>query len=992
VNQSGRVGLFGLVPGREDAAPGVNVLTPPQTVVSTTVPISALNTNTGNHVLEYRDHIYPGDGLRFSFIRYYNSLDPYSGPLGPGWMHSYNVFVVKNSEGEVLYKDADGREVRYKPGGSGTYVSVTKGNFDILTSDVSGYILTKTNGNELAFGTDGKLRSITAETGEIIRFGYDAAGRLTTITDPDGRLFTLAYQAGLLKSVSDGTSTLATYEYTSGFLTAYVDVFGGRTEYAYEAGRLKSARQPSGVRTFTNTFTGNKVGQQLNASGKITRLSYDAGPSTATGPACSGSSLTRITDALSRTTAHYFDANLRLICVTDALGGVTRYTYDENNNRTSITDPNGNTTRFEYDGRGNLLTRTDALNQTARDTYDLSNHLLTSSNGRGNTISYAYDARGNRIREVDALGNVTQYEYDSNGNRTAVTDASLRTTRFSYYPGTRLLHTVTDPLGGQTTYTYDASGNRTSVTNPNGNYVLYCYDRKHRLTTIIDPPGPGGTPTCNSTPYYSYAYDTLGNLISFTNGNGEKTTTAYDESNRPEEVVYNFESKVVYTYDAVGNRLSMKDSDGTTIYTYDALNRMTSATRPPAGAVRYEYDPASNRIRTVYPDGKVVIWEYDNANRLARAVDWSSRATNYRYDGAGNVVAVDTTPAISTGFTFDNANRLNRVTNTFKSGSEKDSVAITSFTYTLDVAGNRISVRDGSGLNTTYTYDGLSQLISASEGSDTTVWAYEPAGNRIRARSDGATVDGVYTAENVLKRWGSVVYDNDREGNRIREKSLTGAVLSEYTYDAAGRLVKVVGPAGTTTFAYDGDGNRTRKVVNGVVTEYTNDVGAPLVVVLQEKTGADTTSYLWGRSLIFADNPAFEHYYVYDGLSSVVGVIGPDGVRRQTYRYGAWGQVKGVVPPGGSGDRNPYRFTGEAQDASTGLLYLRTRYYDPVTGRFISPDRYFSYPRLPLSLNKFVYVRNNPVRYIDRTGRDPFPDSIDPAIAGSDWPFSPPWP
>jgi RHS repeat-associated protein len=132
---------------------------------------------------------------------------------------------------------------------------------------------------------------------------------------------------------------------------------------------------------------------------------------------------------------------------------------------------------------------------------------------------------------------------------------------------------------------------------------------------------------------------------------------------------------------------------------------------------------------------------------------------------------------------------------------------------------------------------------------------------------------------------------------------------------------------------------------------------------------------------------------MYDGLSSVVGLAAPDGGRLQRYAYDPWGQLSVALSPNGTGNANTYRFTGEVQDPGTGLYYLRSRYYDPATGRFISADNYFSYPLLPLSLNKYAYVRNNPVRYIDRTGRDPWPESVeDPWASDFNWPSSPPWP
>jgi len=61
-------------------------------------------------------------------------------------------------------------------------------------------------------------------------------------------------------------------------------------------------------------------------------------------------------------------------------------------------------------------------------------------------------------------------------------------------------------------------------------------------------------------------------------------------------------------------------------------------------------------------------------------------------------------------------------------------------------------------------------------------------------------------------------------------------------------------------------------------------------------------------------------------------------------------------------------FTGQRLDAGVGLLYYRARYYDPGLGRFVQPDTVVPHPGNPQNLNRYAYVRNNPLRFIDPTG------------------------
>ena len=87
-----------------------------------------------------------------------------------------------------------------------------------------------------------------------------------------------------------------------------------------------------------------------------------------------------------------------------------------------------------------------------------------------------------------------------------------------------------------------------------------------------------------------------------------------------------------------------------------------------------------------------------------------------------------------------------------------------------------------------------------------------------------------------------------------------------------------------------------------------------------------------------------------------------------TYRTDEWG-----IPTGGSGgSTQPFGYTGEPRDG-TGLSYLRSRYYDPTLGRFLSRDAWPGSPSSPITLNRYAYVGDNPCRWADPSGRDPEP-------------------
>lgn len=70
----------------------------------------------------------------------------------------------------------------------------------------------------------------------------------------------------------------------------------------------------------------------------------------------------------------------------------------------------------------------------------------------------------------------------------------------------------------------------------------------------------------------------------------------------------------------------------------------------------------------------------------------------------------------------------------------------------------------------------------------------------------------------------------------------------------------------------------------------------------------------------------------------------------------------------GSGLPTDYLFTGHKWDSATGLYKMGDRYYDPVLGRFISPDPLIPNPGNPQDMNRYAYARNNPLKYVDPSG------------------------
>jgi RHS repeat-associated protein len=190
----------------------------------------------------------------------------------------------------------------------------------------------------------------------------------------------------------------------------------------------------------------------------------------------------------------------------------------------------------------------------------------------------------------------------------------------------------------------------------------------------------------------------------------------------------------------------------------------------------------------------------------------------------------------------------------------------------------------------------------------------------------------------------------------------TGTIT--YTYDRANRLTNVTDGTNNYHYSYNGAGLRVASIQNSTATSYTWDVAGDIPEVI-----TDTNSlYLYGLDLIAQQAGSDVSYYHADALGSVRNLTNSTGQVVGGYSYDAFGAIRSSS---GSVD-NDYRFAGEQQD-DTGLIYLRARYYDPTTGRFLSVDPKPGDPRSPQSRNPYTYVENRPTMLIDPEGTAGFP-------------------
>src|SRR5581483_6589910 len=148
-----------------------------------------VNTAIGNYYSTHTDLAAPGRSMGFQLVRSYNSLDAYAGPLGPGWTHSYNIFLVQDAQtGRAIIKQGDGSTISFNPLEAGQYAPAIPGLFDSLRQNSDGtFTLTRKNQTTFNFSPSGQLQTIVDHNRNTQRLSY-AGSALTNITDTAGRI------------------------------------------------------------------------------------------------------------------------------------------------------------------------------------------------------------------------------------------------------------------------------------------------------------------------------------------------------------------------------------------------------------------------------------------------------------------------------------------------------------------------------------------------------------------------------------------------------------------------------------------------------------------------------------------------------------------------------------------------------------------------------------------------------------------------------------
>lgn len=533
-----------------------------------------------------------------------------------------------------------------------------------------------------------------------------------------------------------------------------------------------------------------------------------------------------------------------------------------------------------YDSQGNLLTRTETDNQrnesrTWTYTY-LSLGRIASADGPRTDVAdlttYAYypddDAdlarRGRLWKITNALGHVTTFDaYDLHGHVTRTTDPNGLITTFAYDLRGRL---VSRAVGSRvTTYAYDPAGNLIGITLPDGTATVFSHDAAHRLIGIQDAQGNRMAYTLdglgnrisevvydaqgNPVKRLTRQFDALGRLWQEIRGvNGQATVTAYgyDAQGNPTLRTDPLLHVTRATYDALDRLARHEDAlQGHTDVARDVTDNITAVTDPKGLNTVYETDAFGQVRKETSPDRGVTTYTYDAAGNLKTRTDARGRKLIYSYDALNRLTKVDRPTGIDNTFTWDQGiHGVGRLTGmTDESGS-------TVWTYNIygELTGKRQTHQDGLVRTVAHTYlNGQRTRLDYPSGAYVEYTWHQGRVTGIRVNGVPLLTDIQYQPFGAPKAWtwgNGQPYQQEQDpetgwttryplGADLRTLSYdpAGRITAyahnrprldrEFSYDPLDRLTGQTGYQGSTTWAYDANGNRTRESSGGVDYPYT---------------------------------------------------------------------------------------------------------------------------------------------------------------------------
>ncbi len=730
-------------------------------------------------------------------------------------------------------------------------------------------------------------------------------------------------------------------------------------------------------------------------------------------------------------TVSYTNGRKQLTRRTDSENGDLHYEYDPAGRMIRATLPNSQVYAIAFDSWGRKLRVDDPALGTKAYTYDTYGNILTASHGLANTITYEYDVL-NRLVRVATTNNTVEYTYDDNaiangqGRLTKVVDSS-GTTDLAYNKlgklATKSVSLNSLPGVQVTQFEYDLRGRhiRTLWQDDTVQEITYTasgYVNQVKLDGIVYGTFSNYTPTGK-----------IGKYITNTGVSGYEVTTnyTYNLSDRLRTAMTTQNSGTVlrdlfYSHDANGNISAIidnridtivdaVDTDETQFFQYDDLNRLVEADGV-YGIKRYSYDSIGNM--TEMGGLKNMQFSYDTRQQIATIAEVATTGTAMAvtYDDRGNTTS-KTIDGVTWDYTYDDFSRLVNV--------KKDTVPVVDLSYNYKNQRTKKVYYAPEGHTITTHYMDNYEIRQDSSQSHHTVTKHIQAGGFGKVASitqqingtaaiaaavgsqyhkyaglfDTGSVAGLTqmasahltgstlqarvafhaftTPENVslVLRWmlvfsisGTLVFfvlwvrtfwkhaKQPLYGNWLRPTAL-GFTMIFFVIScgagggAGGGGASASGPVTATEVA---------SFPGAVPPEYDPETEVPFFGRLERVLGSTTSG-----------PPVGTWFYHPNHIGSASLITDGQGNEATRILYLPYGEIDDDHSTGSN--NVTHKFTGQELDEETGLLYFRSRFYDPSLGRFLTPDVIIPGDGLrSQGFNRYSYVEGNPILYNDPTG------------------------
>jgi RHS repeat-associated protein len=594
---------------------------------------------------------------------------------------------------------------------------------------------------------------------------------------------------------------------------------------------------------------------------------------------------------------------------------------------------------------------------------------------------YQYDIVSRLIRQTHPDNTYSSWLYNNSITNTWVESVDeLGNWKATYSDAHDRISQVSEINAGKradTFYTYNSVDEIKTIVDSDNNINTFEPDLRGRNTIIRDP--DRGTST--------YMYDLVGNLRTSEDARKLTIIFTYDALNRPKTKLYPDGRLVQWNYDEPGHGLSkghltsITDSAESLCpgyrsaeLSYDVMGQLTVQKQCIEGLtyeMGFSYDQLA-RLKTVtYPDSEVVTYNYDSAGRLKNMPGY---VNSLSYDAAGHVVGIEYANHTKTTMEYD-SNRQWLSDITVLTGS--NTVFQAGYEYYANGLINTTSSTTNK-MNLTFTYDDMNRLKNQS-GDLTQTFDYDLLGNMTynsemgtyAYRSRGCGIVLSNSCPHAVKSIsaGPTFHEEfwyDANGNMTRSARDTSSGHKERSleWNADDQPVKIQDYTGIwTNVRYDAFGQRIYRERAGEVTQYYGNY-MDLTYPAGGGTLKSTQYYYAGSLLVARKESSGKFWYHQDHLGSTRSITDQSGVVVARYDYKPFGEI---ASPAGTVSSN-VQFAGQRIDTENELIYMGARYYNPQSGRFISPDSIIPNLFNPSDLNSYSYVNNDPILFIDPTG------------------------